>query len=140
MDRQRDDAEVALARAAIDHGVPVLGICRGMQVLNVALGGRLHQDVSGHALTPPATHPVRTASGSLARRLVGARLDVNSLHHQAVADLGRGVRATAWSDDGMVEAIELPGRAVLGVQWHPEMRPDEVQKALFEWLVRSARP
>ena len=140
VDRQRDDIEIALGDAAIDLGVPVLGVCRGMQVLNVALGGRLCQDVADHALAAPGTHPVCTAAGSLARRLIGARADVNSLHHQAVADLGRRLRATAWSDDGVVEAIELPGHAVLGVQWHPELQPGELQKSVFDWLVRSARP
>lgn len=140
VDRLRDDVEVALARVAIERGVPVLGLCRGMQVVNVALGGRLHQDVEGHVLPPPGTHAVHTASGSLSRQLLGARVDVRSLHHQAVAELGTGLRATARSDDDGIEAIELPGHPLLGVQWHPELQPDEGQKALFDWLVRSARP
>lgn len=140
VDRLRDEIEIALAREAIERGVPLLGLCRGMQVLNVALSGRLHQDIAGHALPPPGTHPVRTAAGSLARHLLGEQVDVSSLHHQAVSGLGDGVQATARAGDGVVEALELPGRPVLGVQWHPELQPGEGQKALCDWLVRSARP
>ena len=140
MDPLRDESEIALLHAAIELGVPVLGICRGLQVLNVALGGDLRQDVPGHVLPPPGTHAVRSAQGSLVRELVGAATDVNSIHHQAVARLGRGLHATAWSDDGVVEAVELLGETVLGVQWHPELQPGAAQKALFDWLVRSAAP
>lgn len=139
-DRLRDDTEVALARAAIELDLPVLGLCRGMQILNVALGGDLVQHVDGHLLTPPATHPITTVPGSLVAQLAGARPEVGSLHHQAVGRLGHGLVATAASDDGVPEALELPGRAVLGVQWHPELQPGAVQKALLDWLVRSARP
>jgi putative glutamine amidotransferase len=140
VDRFRDDVEITLFNAAVELGVPVLGVCRGMQVVNVALGGALRQDVPGHVLPLPGTHQIRTSPGSLTRQLIGSRLDVNSLHHQAVAELGHGLRATASSDDDVVEAFELPGRAVLGVQWHPELQPGAVQKVLFDWLVRSARP
>ena len=96
--------------------------------------------VPADVLPPPGTHAVRTAPGSLVRELVGEATDMNSIHHQAVARLGRGLRATAWGDDDVVEAVELPGSAVLGVQWHPELQPGAAQKALFDWLVRSAGP
>lgn len=142
IDRLRDETEIALLHAAIELGVPVLGICRGLQVLNVALGGKLHQDVGSDHVISGGSHPVRTAPGSFTRRLVGVRPEVTSLHHQAIADLGHGLRASAWAADGVIEAVELPGRggiAALGVQWHPELEPDEVQRALFSWLVESAR-
>lgn len=153
LDRLRDDAEIELALAAVEAGVPVLGVCRGLQVLNVAYGGTLAQHIGTGHLLPHEKHRVRTAPGSITRRLVGEHAEVTSLHHQAVAHLGHGLRATAWADDGVVEAVELPGRdgvAALGVQWHPELEPGAVQQQLFGWLVdaalvgaaavRSARP
>ncbi len=142
VDRLRDETEIALARAAVGAGVPVLGVCRGLQILNVALGGGLHQDIGMDHILPGGRHPVRTAPGSLTRRLAGARPDVTSIHHQAVAGLGRGLQATAWADDGVIEALELRVRervAALAVQWHPELEPGKVQQALFCWLVESAR-
>lgn len=142
VDWLRDDAEVALARAATRAGIPVLGVCRGMQVLAVAFGGDLHRDIGSDHVIPGGTHRIRTAPGSLTRRLVGERAQVSSLHHQAVAGLGHRLEATAWSDDGVIEAIELPGAdgpAALGVQWHPELEPGTVQRALFGWLVDTAR-
>jgi putative glutamine amidotransferase len=128
----RDDFELALARAAAERGVPLLGICRGMQVVNVAHGGSLVQhlpEVVGHAThaqTPGAfgRHDVRLEPGSLAARAVGAeRTAVRGYHHQGVDALGEGLRASAWSalDDGIVEAVERPGEGFhLGVLWHPE--------------------
>lgn len=142
VDRLRDDIEIALVNAAVELGVPVLGVCRGLQILNVARGGDLHQHIGTDHVLPGGSHPLRTASGSLTRRLVGPRPQVNSLHHQAVARLGRGLRATAWADDGVIEAVELPGRdgvAALAVQWHPELEPGDLQRGLFSWLIESAR-
>ncbi|MFL1429678.1 MULTISPECIES: gamma-glutamyl-gamma-aminobutyrate hydrolase family protein [unclassified Nocardiopsis] len=147
--RARDAAEDALLTAALDRGLPVLGVCRGMQLLNVFRGGSLHQhlpDTVGHDGHRKRTgvfdpHPVTVAEGTLTARVLGrTRLDVPSYHHQAVADLGTGVRATAWADDGTVEALEYEGTdTVLGVQWHPEMGTDP---SLFAWLTRlaAARP
>jgi putative glutamine amidotransferase len=139
-----DAFELALARAADERGLPVLGICRGAQALNVARGGTLHQHVPGHRQTAPATaptHSVRVERGSRLASLVGARaLRVNSFHHQAVDVLGRGLRAVAWAADGTVEAVEAPGAGfVLGVQWHAEgLVALPRHRVLFEALVVAA--
>jgi len=139
-----DAFELELARAADARGIPVLGICRGAQALNVARGGTLHQHLPGHRQVEPATattHTVHVAPGSRLEALVGAAvLRVNSFHHQAVAALGRGLRAAAHAPDGTVEAIEAPGRGFfLGVQWHAEGLLDHPrQRALFEALVAAA--
>jgi putative glutamine amidotransferase len=127
----RDRFELALVGAALDADVPVLGICRGMQVVNVARGGTLEQHLpdvlghDGHAGEPGryAEHEVRLEEGSLAARAVGGeRAAVKSYHHQGVRTLGDGLRATGFSAlDDIVEAIELPERPfALGVLWHPE--------------------
>ena len=128
---ERDSFEIALAKEALERDTPVLGICRGMQLLNVALGGTLEQQVPGpeiHLHTPGtySDHGVRLEPGSLAARVVGREgVAVRSHHHQGVADLGEGLVASGWSEpDGLVEAIELPGRAfALGVLWHAEEEP-----------------
>ena len=132
----RDAAEIALTRAAIDRDLPVLGICRGMQLLNVARGGTLIQhlpDTHGHDAHRP--HPgsfdgsdldVRLAEGSLAAQAAGEAVHLTKQHHhQAVDGLGDGLVVTGWSAlDELPEAMELPGRHfVLGVQWHPEADP-----------------
>ena len=139
-----DRFELALARAADAAGMPVLGVCRGAQTLNVARGGTLHQHVEGHRQTELATrpvHPVRIAPSSLAARVLGVHsADVNSFHHQAVDRLGDGLVATAWAPDGTVEAIEDPRHPfLLGVQWHAEtLIDDAAQRALFRALVEAA--
>ena len=128
---ERDRFELALARQALERETPVLGICRGMQILNVARGGTLQQhlpDLLGHGdhRRTPGTmgnHEVRLEPGSLAARAAGAeRLEVKSHHHQGVAELGEELIASGWAiPDEIVEAIELPGaRFALGVLWHPE--------------------
>ncbi len=128
---ERDRFEIALAVRAIERGVPVLGACRGMQILNVALGGTLQQhlpDVVGtdqHRHTPGlfGDHYVTLEPGSLAARATGGECAlVKSHHHQGIAELGEGLVATGTSpDDQLIEAVELPGdRYVLGVLWHPE--------------------
>ena len=140
-----DAYELAVARRADALGVPLLAICRGMQTLNVARGGTLHQHVDGHRQVRPCeqpTHSVDVATDSRVGALVGARrIDVNSFHHQALAAVGRGLRPVAWADDGVVEAVEAPGaRFVLGVQWHAEGLIDRVEQlALFTSFVDAAR-
>jgi putative glutamine amidotransferase len=139
-----DAFELALARAADARGIPILGICRGAQALNVARGGTLHQHLPAHRQTEPATattHTVHVDDGSRLAALVGTRpLRVNSFHHQAVDELGRGLRAVAHAADGTIEAIEAPGAGfVLGVQWHAEGLVHEPRhRVLFEALVVAA--
>jgi putative glutamine amidotransferase len=138
---ERDRFEVALAVGALERDLPVLGICRGMELLNVACGGTLVQhlpDADLHLHTPGryADHDVRLTPGSLAARAVGAeRISVRSHHHQGVDELGEGVLASGWAEPGQtVEAIELPERRwALGVLWHAEEdRPSPVLAALTE--------
>ena len=134
-----DAFELALARAALARGIPLLGVCRGAQALNVACGGTLHQHLPGHRqaeAASQATHGVRVQGGTRLARLLGAGAQaVNSFHHQAVDGLGRGLRAVAHAPDGTIEAIEGDG-FVLGVQWHAETLP--AHACLFEALVRAA--
>lgn len=143
---ERDAFELALARRALERGMPVLGVCRGMQILNVACGGTLVQhlpDVVGHSdhrHTPGAfgDHDVRLAPGSLAARAAGAeRVTVKSHHHQGLEDVGDGLAVTGWSvDDEVIEAVELPGHDfALGVQWHPE---EDVRDRVVGALVEAA--
>jgi putative glutamine amidotransferase len=139
-----DAFELALARAADERGLPLLGICRGAQALNVARGGTLHQHLPGHRQTEPATattHSVHIEPGTRLADLLGTDvLRVNSFHHQAVARLGRGLRAVAHAADGTVEAVEAPGtRFVVAVQWHVEgLVAAPRHFALFEALVAAA--
>jgi putative glutamine amidotransferase len=140
VDPARDDAEIALVLTAARAGVPLLGVCRGLQVLVTAFGGTLTGDLGMSHVLPGVGHPVATEPGSLARRVLGERPDVSSVHHQAVAEPGPCWRPTAWADDGVVEAVEWTAAdawPVLGVQWHPEME-GETGTALFQWLVGEA--
>jgi putative glutamine amidotransferase len=141
----RDTFEFALLDTALAAGLPVLGVCRGMQVLNVAFGGALTQhlpDATGNAEHQPAvatfaTTTVGLAEGSLASQILGAETKCHCYHHQAIDQLGRGLQAVGWSQDGLIEAVELPGDAfVLGVQWHPEQDGDD--QRLFAALVAAA--
>lgn len=145
----RDQFEIELVRLAREREIPVLGICRGIQLVNVALGGTLVQhvpDVAGQehmlaAAWSAGAHDVELAPGSRLAALYGRdRLAVNSLHHQAVDVPGPGLRVSARAPDGTIEGIELPDAPVVGVQWHPEMlaRPAGDEHAvLFRWLLDS---
>lgn len=141
----RDFTEHILIEAALANGVPLLAVCRGMQMLNVVLGGTLHQhvpDVFGDTehLPKPGTFgrlPVKTAPGSRLATIVGSEVDVHCHHHQSVDMLGTGLVPVAWAGDGVVEGVELAGPDfVLGVQWHPE--EDGVDRRLFQALVEAA--
>jgi putative glutamine amidotransferase len=142
----RDRFELALAREALERDLPLLGVCRGMQLMNVAAGGNLDQHLPeriGHERhrSKPGSwseHEVRVAPGSLAAEASGAeRLTIRSHHHQGVGELGEGFEATAWAtDDDTVEAIEQPERGfALGVLWHPEEDPGD---RVIPSLVRRA--
>jgi putative glutamine amidotransferase len=140
---ERDRFELALGTRALERDMPVLGICRGMEMLNVIQGGTLNQHIPGlelHRHTPGAftDHRVRLESGSLAERVVGAELtEVKSAHHQGLEELGEGVVASGQADDGLVEAIELPGRSfAVGVLWHPE---EDEQSRVVGSFVDEAR-
>ena len=164
----RDAFELALVSEALARDLPVLGICRGMQIVNVAFGGTLYRDRSEY---PPAarahpggdwarwdrvcaaalgagampehpSHPITMAPGSRLHAALGARATVNSYHHQAIADLGRDVEAVACADDGIVEAIELPAYDfAVGVQWELQesWASDSGCLAIFEAFVTAAR-
>jgi putative glutamine amidotransferase len=147
LDRRRDDFELALLARARERALPVLGICRGIQLVNVGYGGTLVQhlgDVAGVDHEQLDTwdalaHSIEVAPDSrLARVLDATTLDVNSVHHQAVDRLGAGLRAVAWASDGVVEAVEHETDPVLAVQWHPEWSAKvgwERQRRLFAALV-----
>jgi putative glutamine amidotransferase len=141
----RDAWEFAVLGAALEHGTPVLAICRGMQLLNVECGGTLHQhlpDVVDGTWHQPAPGvfghiPVRTAPASRVSRLLGGHVTAWCHHHQAIRELGIGLEAVAWAGDGTIEAIEHTGREfVLGVQWHPEQDTDDAR--LFQALMCAA--
>ena len=149
----RDAIELPLLRAAVDGDKPLLGICRGFQVMNVALGGTLYThilDQLPNALQhdwhdqPRATlaHPVRVEEGTRLAEILGApMLQVNSLHHQGTKDLAPNLKATAFAPDGLIEGIELPNRKfALAVQWHPEwMMSHEEMRNLFKAFIEAAQ-
>jgi putative glutamine amidotransferase len=150
----RDTLETSVLHLALERGLPVLAVCRGLQVLNVALGGSLYQDVGTdpatqmpHSQKEPRdqpTHKVKVTPGCRLAATLGAdELEVNSMHHQAIKRLGRGLTAVAWAPDQIVEGAEIddPSRFVLGVQWHPEelVGHSEPARRLFAALVAAAR-
>lgn len=144
-DPERDQIEVAAVASAMESGRRVLGICRGIQLLAAALGGSLVPDLPsagyvGHEEEEregEPVHPITPESGSAAAKVLAGTALVNSIHHQAVADAGPVLKATAWSPDGLIEAVESEG--VLGIQWHPERLIDSDPRHLapFRWLVGS---
>ena len=143
VDQARDISEIAVVQYARAQGKRILGVCRGAQLLAVMGGGTLIADlvekgIEGHwdeERQYEPVHAVRAEPGSAAALVLGDVGRVNSIHHQAVADPGQTLRATAWSDDGVIEAVEAPG--LLGVQWHPERLSALDQRHLgpFHWLV-----
>lgn len=141
----RDDYEFALLGGALDADLPVLGICRGLQLLNVHQGGSLHQDVPEHARYDVApdtrTNTVTIEAASRLHLLFGDSVEVNSLHHQTVDTVGNELSVTGRAEDGTVEALEMAGRDVVAVQWHPEMLDPAHAKAdpLLVWLVQRCR-
>lgn len=153
MSQRRATFELEMAQLARAADVPLLGICGGMQAMNVAFGGSLYQDIPSqvphplrHRQATPATklsHTVAVAPGSLLRRIVGAvKLRVNSSHHQSVKTVAPSLIASAVAPDGIVEAIESPAqRFFLGVQWHPEFlfERHRLHRLLFEAFLRAAR-
>ena len=150
VDAERDDFEVALFQGALAADVPVLGICRGVQLMNVASGGTLCQDVyaSGglyhddHTRWREPVHRLKIEPNShLAEALGMVELEVNSVHHQGLDRLGDGVRAVAWAQDDTVEGVEMVGATfAVGVQWHPEVMEDEPEhQGLFRAFVKHAR-
>lgn len=145
-DRDRDAWEFALLAEALRRRMPVLGICRGAQLLNVALGGTLHQhlpDVLGHNGHQQgrgvfSTSTVRTVEGSTVARLLGPEVSVQCYHHQAIDRVGEGLVVGATDVEGIIEAVELPEHGfVVAVQWHPEESLDDLR--LFAGLVEAAR-
>jgi putative glutamine amidotransferase len=157
---QHDALELALARAALREHIPTLAICRGIQVMNVALGGTLWEDIAdqyepdsgrvlAHRQTPPhprhePTHPVDLADGSLLARLVGARMtQTNSMHHQALRRVAHDLVVVGRARDGIIEAVEAAAAHpfFVGVQWHPEemIKRDAPSRALFSHFVESAK-
>ncbi|MCG0278756.1 MAG: gamma-glutamyl-gamma-aminobutyrate hydrolase family protein [Thermanaeromonas sp.] len=148
--KERDEFELYITQRALVLGKPILAICRGMQVLNVAAGGTLYQDIArelGSSLHNPGGprnavhHRVEIRSGTLLGQWLEGQVGVNSMHHQAVRSLGQGLRVSATSEDGVIEAIEGTGEVfVVGVQWHPEelahLYPE--QHELFKRFVVAA--
>jgi len=152
IDEDRDIMELNAVKMAFEKDLPILAICRGIQTLNVSLGGNLFQDIHGqvknsflHSQNAPKnvlTHAIRIEQGTLLHKVTGKKkIWVNSKHHQAVKDVAPGFRIGALSEDGIIEAIEHPSkRFVLGVQWHPEgtFREDMYSKKLFRAFIREA--
>ena len=154
----RDELEIDLTQWALARRAPLLAVCRGLQVLNVALGGSLYQDIPSEPGSPldhsqtglqgkarnVTVHQVKVREGSRLAAILGALdVDVNSFHHQAIKQLGRGLADVAWAPDSIVEGVELvdPAQFVVGVQWHPEelVAQDRAAFNLFAALVDRAR-
>ncbi|MER6158937.1 gamma-glutamyl-gamma-aminobutyrate hydrolase family protein [Streptomyces sp. NPDC001868] len=144
VDETQDTFDLEVARAALDLGIPLLAVCRGLQVVNVALGGTLEQDMGGPDREHRhLVHPVALRPGTVLERAGGVqKVEASCYHHQRVDRLGTGLEITARAADGTVEGLELPGAPgwFTAVQWHPEdtAEEDPAQQALFDALVRAA--
>lgn len=138
---QRDAFELALLAGAVEEGTPVLGICRGLQMINVFAGGTLHQHVPDHGRydlpTTDLSHSVEITPGSTLESLYGSSIRVNSLHHQTIDRLGANLVVAA-TGEGAVEGIEHDLLPIVAVQWHPEMLPTRRKDPIFAWLVTQA--
>ena len=154
LDAERDEIEIQLVRQAAEDSKPFLGICRGLQIANVAFGGTLYTHIPDqlpgalkHTNFPDhpwdyLAHPVQVSEGSRLAEILGEPIvEVNSLHHQGIKDLAAGLKAVASAPDGLVEAIELPEHPfAVGVQWHPECLPQDARmQNLFRALVRASQ-
>ena len=138
----RDEFELKILELVYERELPVAGICRGLQILNVHAGGSLYQDVPPHSVRDKApstrVHDITTEKGSILEKLYGEKLEVNSLHHQSIKTLGRHFSASATSNDGIVEGIEHSQLPIVAVQWHPEMLDTRDSDPIFRWLVSKA--
>jgi putative glutamine amidotransferase len=153
-DKERDRTELLLTRWALETGMPVLGVCRGIQVINVVCGGTLYQDIHSqrpdlekHDYFPPSyeryriTHQVAIEPDSQLAQALGTRHEVNSMHHQGIDRLGHGLRVVGRAEDGLPEAVEMPPLPfIVGVQWHPEelAKTDQHSNSLFYHFIRAA--
>lgn len=149
VDDDRDAWELALIAEARRRRTPILAICRGIQILNVSMGGTLVQHLPEHAQGDPhlvpsrfaeGAHHVRITAGSCVAKILDAeQIEVNTLHHQAIARPAEGLNVVARDQHGVIEAVEHPDEPIIGVQWHPELIAwDHPQQRLFEWLVEAA--
>lgn len=148
----RDVFELSLLRKAVVKNIPVLGICRGIQVINVALGGSLYQDLSEYSnwkikhqqygtAWQTSTHSIKITSNNVIHDIFGDTACVNSLHHQAICKLAPSLHPLAYSADNLIEAVDSPNYRILGVQWHPEAQYKNNAEALqiFKWLISEAQ-
>ena len=138
----RDEFELKILELVYECELPIAGICRGLQILNVHAGGSLYQDVPPHSVRDKApstrVHDITTEKGSILEKLYGEKLEVNSLHHQSIKTLGKHFSASATSNDGIVEGIEHSQLPIVAVQWHPEMLDTRDSDPIFRWLVSKA--
>ena len=150
---KEDEYQIKIARITLNLHKPILGICRGHQLLNVVCGGTLYQDLSEilsstikHDQIPKRYEPyhsINIANGTKLEKILGNNTMVNSIHHQCIKELGTGLKATAYAKDGVIEAIEMPGRDfIMGVQWHPEemaVRGDGNMIEIFKEFVKKSK-